>query len=153
MAWYSGTWADLLSLLNRVSVTGSYTSTASLIVATGTFGTAADASVNGSTQIPAGAYVIGVTTRVTTTYDGAATSLLIGWGSDTNAWGNNIVKTAGTLTTPADWTVLPFIAANYFAAATDMVLTGVGGDLGDVTPAGGCNYAIYYMTFASPAAA
>jgi len=123
-------------------------------VVTGTFTAVNAQTATGTTQVPAGAYVFGVLTRVVTTFDGDADNFAtLGTTADDDAWGATLGLTAADLTTPANWTVLPFAAVNYFAAATDIILDATPEKvLGDASPVGLMNYAIYYATVATPAA-
>lgn len=94
--------------------------------------------------IPAGATVVGVTTRVTTTITGC-TSIQIGDGTDVDRFGNAIALTAGTTTTNADWTVT---SAPVYAAATVIRITAVGG--GASFTAGAMRVCVYYLAPTAP---
>ena len=80
------------------------------------------ASVTASNLIPAGAFIAGVTIRVTTTITGA-TTFQVGDGSDPDRWGNAITLAAGTTTTAVNFTATGF---GQFATANDVVLTATG---------------------------
>jgi hypothetical protein len=89
--------------------------------------TAAAASVTATNLIPAGAFVLGVTTRITTglgTSNGT-TGYQVGDGSDADRWGNKTGTTSGTSTSNSDAT------ANWtgaFTTANNVVITAVGGN-------------------------
>lgn len=94
--------------------------------------------------IPAGATVVGVTTRVTTTITGC-TSIQIGDGTDADRFGNAIALTSGTTTTNADWTIT---STPIYAAATNIVITAVGG--GASFTAGAMRVCVYYLAPTAP---
>lgn len=94
--------------------------------------------------IPAGATVFGVTTRVTTTITGC-TSINIGDGTDADRFGAAIALTAGTTTTNASWTIA---STPIYAAATDIVITAVGG--GASFTAGAMRVCVYYAAPTAP---
>ena len=97
-----------------------------------------------SGAIPAGATVVGVTTRVTTTITGC-TSIQIGDGTDADRFGNAIALTSGTTTTNADWTIT---SAPVYAAATNIEITAVGG--GASFTAGAMRVCVYYLAPTAP---
>jgi len=94
--------------------------------------------------ISAGATVVGVATRVTTTITGC-TSISIGDETDDDRFGVLIALTAGTTTTNADWTIT---STPVYAAATDIVITAVGG--GASFTAGAMRVCVYYVAPTAP---
>ena len=76
----------------------------------------------GTTQIPDGAFVLGVLIRVVTVVTGA-TSIKIGDGSDDDKWGAGILVAAGSKNQSSDFTASPSL----YTSATNVVLTAVGG--------------------------
>lgn len=106
------------------------------------------ATVTASSLIPDGAFVVGVTTRITTTIGatGGTTGFQIGDGVDADRWGQKNTLTAGQTTTNADAT------ANFsgaFTAANDVVITAVGGNF-DGT--GAIRVSVAYLDATPPAA-
>lgn len=97
-----------------------------------------------SSLIPAGAVVLGTCARVTTTITGC-TSFQIGDGTDVDRFGNAIALTSGTTTTNANWTISTVPS---YAAATDIVLTAVGG--GASFTGGVVRMVIYYAATTAP---
>lgn len=87
--------------------------------------TTAAGTCSASNLIPAGATVLGVTIRVTTTMTGA-TTINIGDGTTATKWGTGIAVAAGTTTTSANFTSGNGNPTHY-ASATSVVLTAVGG--------------------------
>jgi hypothetical protein len=89
------------------------------------------ASVNGATVtatalIPDGAVVVGVTTKVTVTISGGTTTgFQVGTGGDPDRWGEAVALTAGTSLDNTNWTAGTIEA---FTAATDVIVTAVGGN-------------------------
>ena len=78
-----------------------------------------------SNFIPDGAFLIGLTVRVTTAVEGA-TSFQIGDGVDADLWGNAISINVNTTTTAADYTAAG-AAGTLYTSANDVVFTAVGG--------------------------
>jgi len=76
-------------------------------------------SVTVAGAIPAGALVVGVTTRVTSAISGAA-GYAVGTGADADRFGLKIGYVVGTTTDNQDWTVG---TVEVFPAATDIVIT------------------------------
>jgi len=107
-----------------------------------------DFSVSGTATglIPIGSLPASITTRVLTTISGGgATGYEVGDTGDVDRWGSIAALTAGTTSTPADFTdnTLSF---NNSASAEDVILTGIGG-----TPtAGTVRVLLAYMSFAAP---
>lgn len=103
------------------------------------------ATATASNLIPAGSYVIGVTTRVTTAIGtgNGTTSMDIGDGSDVDLFGNNVGITAGSTTDLSDHTANVGISAT----ATDVVLTAVGGNF-DGT--GDVRITVHYINLVAP---
>jgi hypothetical protein len=89
------------------------------------------ASVSGATVtatglIPDGAVVVGVTTKVTVTISGGTTTgFQVGTGGDPDRWGEAVALTAGTSLDNTNWTAGTIEA---FTAATDVIVTAVGGN-------------------------
>ncbi len=77
-------------------------------------------TVTATSFIPAGAYNVQFTMRVTTVIVGAgAASMIIGDGTDTDIFGATIAFAAGTLVTPASGTAAP----SRYASAANLVFT------------------------------
>lgn len=112
-------------------------------VATATLVGAASATITtGTTLIPAGSLVLGVTVTVTSTFSNTSlTSMNLGDGSDADRWGATIALTAGTQTTGANFTGTQ---PAFFASATAMVATGVGADF---AANGSMLVRAYYISF------
>jgi hypothetical protein len=107
-----------------------------------------DFSVSGTATglIPIGSLPASITTRVLTTISGGgATGYEVGDTSDADRWGSIAALTAGTTSTPADFTdnTLSF---NNSASAEDVILTGIGG----APTAGTVRVLLAYMSFAAP---
>lgn len=83
------------------------------------------ASVTATGLIPAGALLIGVTSRVNTTCT-TATGYTVGTAGDTDLWGVASAVSAGTATGSANFTAAG--ASGLFTAATDVVVTPTGGN-------------------------
>jgi hypothetical protein len=85
------------------------------------------ASVTATSLIPDGAFVIGVTTKVTTALGagGGTTGYQVGDGSDADRWGEATTITLGTSTDNTNATANPTGA---FTAAQNVVITAVGGN-------------------------
>lgn len=96
------------------------------------------ATVTAASLIPAGSVVIGVTVRVTTLIEGAA-SFTIGDGTDADRWGTGIAVAAGTTTTGADSTIT---SVPIYAAATSVVLTATGSNF----TAGAVRITVHYIS-------
>jgi hypothetical protein len=87
--------------------------------------------------IPAGAVVLGVTTRVVTLVTGA-TSYAIGDGSDADRWGTGIAVAKDTVSGNADCTIT---SIPVYAAATNVVLTAGGSNF----TAGAIRVTVHYL--------
>lgn len=90
------------------------------------------ASVSGATVtatgiIPDGAIVVGVTTKVTVSLGtgGGTTGYNVGDGSDADRWGAIVGTASGTSSDNTNWTATTVQA---FTAASDIVITAVGGN-------------------------
>lgn len=81
------------------------------------------ATVSFSNNIPAGSLVLGISVRVLTNITGPAT-FNIGDGTGATRYGTGIAVAAGTTTSIADFTLASPL---YYPAATNVVLTAVGG--------------------------
>lgn len=103
----------------------------------------AGASSSASNLIPAGAFVLGVTARVTTTITGAS-AFTIGDGTTAAKWGSGIALPAGTVTTGANFTAGP----SHYATATSVVLTATTSNF----TGGKVRVTVHYFDF-TPAAA
>jgi len=105
---------------------------------------AQSAALSGATHtftnlIPAGALVLGVTTRVTTAVTGA-TTFDVGDGTDVDRWAN---ATAITLDSTTDGTDFTIQSPQYYQAATSVVLTANGSNFtGGVVRA-----TVHYISF------
>jgi hypothetical protein len=86
------------------------------------------ATVTATNLIPAGSFVLGVTTRITTALGtgGGTTGYQVGDGSDADRWGVSAAVTLGTQTGQA---ASPATAnpTGYFASAQSVVITAAGG--------------------------
>lgn len=96
--------------------------------------------------IPAGSLILGTTFRILTTVTGC-TSFTIGDGADADRFGNILTLTAGTTGTSSDWTIT---SPPFYAAATNVVLTAVGG--GASFSAGQLRFVVYYLSTSAPGA-
>lgn len=92
--------------------------------------------------IPAGSFLVGITTRVTTEITGPA-GFDIGDGSTTDRWGNSILV---ALNTTSDITDYVAEGSGTFAAAGDVVLTSDGVDF----TAGQVRVTVHYMQLVAP---
>tara|TARA_R100001244_G_scaffold25113_2_gene25462 strand:+ start:114554 stop:115786 length:1233 start_codon:yes stop_codon:yes gene_type:complete len=101
------------------------------------------ATVTATSLIPAGALVLGVSARVTTTITGA-TTFDVGDGADVDRWGTAIVLTAATLVQPADYTDNTVVWQG--SAAGDVVLTANGSNF----TAGAIRVVVTYMSLTAP---
>lgn len=100
------------------------------------------ASATAAGLVPAGAVVLGLTTRVTGAVTGAST-YDIGDGSDQDRWGAGISGALGTTSDNSDWTVG---SIDSFPSGSDIVLTG------DVAFTGGSvRITVHYMLPVAPA--
>lgn len=104
------------------------------------------ASVTISNLIPAGAWVLGVTTRINTALgdSNGTSSYTVGDGTDADRWGDSGAITEGTTTDNTDATAE---ATGSFASANDVVLTAVGGNF-DGT--GDIRVAVHYWDTSPP---
>lgn len=111
--------------------------------ATTTVSAATAATLTASNLIPAGSLVIGVDTRVLTTFDNSSglTTFSIGDGTDADRFGLNIARTAGTTTTLANTTIT---SAPLYAAATNIVLTADAGTFN--VAAGQIRITVHYIS-------
>jgi Major tropism determinant N-terminal domain len=96
------------------------------------------ASVNASTQIPAGALLFAVATRVVTAITGA-TSFSVGYSGSLSAFGSGLGIAAGS-------TNEGLIGPNPFYSATTVVLTAAGGAF----TAGAVRLSLMYLMFGPP---
>lgn len=104
------------------------------------------ASVTISNLIPDGAWVVGVSTRITTALGttNGTTSYTVGDGSDADRWGDSGAVTLGTTTNNTDATA---DATGMFTSANDVVLTAVGGNFdGD----GDIRVVVHYIDITAP---
>ncbi len=105
------------------------------------------ATVTASSLIPAGANVIGVTTRITTslgTGNGTA-GYAIGDGVDADVWGSISGTSSGTTSTHADYTTNS--ALGVFTSANNIVLTAVGGNFNGT---GAIRIVVFYQDVTAP---
>jgi len=118
--WNGSDYIQRNDLLTEVGSTTSY-STLQVLSTSTVVSSSAAATLTCTGCIPAGAVVVGVTSEVITVFSGSVASTLIGVSGDTNMFGNAIATAAGTTTSNADWTIT---TVPFFAAATDIILTG-----------------------------
>jgi hypothetical protein len=133
--------------VNSLSILGINGQKAVIQQATTTIVAATAATITATNLIPAGSLVIGVTLRVTTTFDNTAslTTFNIGDGTDADRWGAAIVRTANTTTTNANTTIT---SVPIYAAATSVVLTAVAGTF---HVAGGvARVTVHYISLTAP---
>jgi len=105
-------------------------------------GALSGAAVNLTSLIPAGAFVLGVTVRVTTAITGA-TSFSVGDGVTATRWGTTVGIALGTTTSGTNFAAT---SPSYFPTATNVVLTANGGSFtGGVVRA-----TVHYLTFGGP---
>lgn len=92
-----------------------------------TLASVSGATVTATALIPDGAFLIGVTTKVTVAISGGGgtTGYQVGDGSDADRWGEATTITAGTSTDNTNATANPTGA---FTAAQNVVITAVGGN-------------------------
>jgi hypothetical protein len=85
------------------------------------------ATVTATNLVPDGAFVLGVVTRITTTFGatGGTTGYQVGDGTDADRWGAIAAITAGTTSSNADATAA---FTGSFTAANNVVITAVGGN-------------------------
>lgn len=86
------------------------------------------ASVTATSLIPAGAFLIGITSRVNTALGtgNGTTGYQVGTASDPDLWGAITGTTAGTASGSANYTAEG--ASGLFTAATNVIVTAVGGN-------------------------
>ena len=111
--------------------------------ATTTVSAVTAATLTATNLIPAGSLVLGVDTRVLTTFDNSSglTTFSIGDGTDADRFGLNIARTAGTTTTNANITIT---SAPVYAAATSIVLTADAGTFN--VAAGQIRITVHYIS-------
>ena len=127
--------ANTLALRNSTNaqefrVFGTYTSATqqhycAVKTAKTTLTATAGATITATNLIPAGAFLIGVTTRVNTTCT-TATGYTVGDGSDADLWGVAAAVAAGTATSAANYTAAA--ASGLYIAAQSVVITATGGN-------------------------
>ena len=100
------------------------------------------ASVTATGLIPAGAFIIGITARVTTAITGAA-DFDIGDGTDVDRWGAAIAIASGTTAGIQDYTAAGF---GQFSSANDVVLTANGANF----TAGAVRITVHYLDLTPP---
>jgi hypothetical protein len=113
-----------------------------IATARATLSNVSGASVTATALIPAGAVVMGVTSKVTTALGTAngTTGYKIGTGADDDRWGAITGTAAGTTSDNRNWTAGTI---ECFPAATDVIVTAVGGNF-DAT--GVIYLSVQYMT-------
>jgi len=86
------------------------------------------ASVTATNLIPAGAFLLGVTTRINTDLGdtNGTTGYTVGDGTDPDLWGSLTATAAGSATGSADYT--DAAAAKLYTSAQSVVITAAGGD-------------------------
>ena len=134
-ASYSGTAAFNLK-------EASYFSATNVHMATASSGALSGASYSFSNALPAGAIILGVTVRVTTTITGA-TSFSIGDGSAVDRYGATIALASGTTTTFASATANPL---EWRSANGNVVLTANGSNF----TGGVVRVCVHYLTGTAP---
>ena len=104
------------------------------------------ATLTATSLIPAGALVLGVVARVVTSFGNGhgLTTFKIGDGTDDDRWGNTIARTTGTTT---DGTYFTIANPVYYAAATNVVLTSIGGNFDSN---GQARVTVIYVDFVGP---
>jgi hypothetical protein len=104
------------------------------------------ATLTATSLIPAGALVLGVVARVVTSFGNGhgLTTFKIGDGTDDDRWGNTIARTTGTTT---DGTYFTIASPVYYAAATNVVLTSIGGNFDSN---GQARLTVIYVDFVGP---
>ena len=100
------------------------------------------AAVTATNLIPAGAFILGITARVTTEIEGATTWDL-GDGSDIDRWGAALALASGTLIDPTDYVATGF---GQFSSANDVVLTANGANF----TAGAVRLTVHYLDLTPP---
>jgi hypothetical protein len=107
--------------------------------------TTAAATATATNLIPAGSMVVGVTCRNTTAVTGSGlTGYSIGDGSDVDRWGSNVNPAINEVTDLSDVTIT---SVPLYAAATSVVLTGVGGSFNaDAT----IRVTVHYLSLTAP---
>ncbi len=133
-------WAPVA--VKELGINGGQNSQGLLISTATTLLSDVSTSATATGLIPAGAIVLGVTARVTTSIVGA-TSFDIGDGSDVDAFGATIATTATTTSNNSDWTIA---SAPVYASATDVVLTPNGGAF----TAGAVRLTVHYCLSVAP---
>lgn len=109
---------------------------------TASSGALSGASYSFSNALPAGAIILGVTVRVTTTITGA-TSFSIGDGTDVDRYGATIALASGTTTTFASATASPL---EWRSAVGNVVLTANGSNF----TGGVVRLCVHYLTGTAP---
>lgn len=104
----------------------------------------AAASHTGSVQIPAGAFVLGLVTRVTTAVEGAS-AFSIGDGSDVDLWGASIAKEVNTTSDATDYTAVG-AAGTLYTSANNVVFTAITSNF----TAGVIRYTVFYIDVTPP---
>jgi len=110
--------------------------------ATTTVLTSAGSSVTAAALIPAGSFVIGITTRVITTVTGP-TGYDVGDGVDVDFWGSSIAVALGTTSDITDYTSS---SLRNFPTANDVVITSDGVDF----TGGEIRIIVHYRTLTAP---
>lgn len=120
----------------------SYNSSVDVCPATASSGALSGASYTFTNALPAGAIILGVTVRVTTTITGA-TTFDVGDGTDVDRYGATVALASGTTTTFASATASPL---EWRSAAGDVVLTANGSDF----TGGVVRICVHYLTGTAP---
>ena len=115
---------------------------AAIATARATLSAVSGASVTATALIPAGAVVMGVTSKVTTSLGtgNGTTGYEIGTASDSDRWGAITGTAAGTASDNRDWTAGTI---ECFPAATNVIVTAVGGNFNGT---GTIYLSVQYMT-------
>lgn len=104
------------------------------------------ASVTSSSLIPAGAFVVGVSTRIVTSLGGGGgtTGYTVGDGTTANRFGTSAAITAGTTTTNSGASAT---FTGTFPAANNVVITAVGGNFNGT---GDIRVSVHYIDITAP---
>lgn len=106
-------------------------------------------SLSASNLIPAGATLLAVTARVTSTFSGSsATSFDLGDNATQNLFGDNKALTAGTTVDSTHYLSGTWIGPRYYASASDVIVTANGGTF--TTPGGAVRITITYYDTTAP---
>lgn len=139
-----GSVAGSITHIRIAETSGAFTN---IRTATALLSSLTGATATSSNLIPDGAFVIGVSTRITTEFgDGnGTTQATIGTAGDPDLWGDTGDKTAGTTTDNSDATNVGAVAL--YLSATDVIVTAVGGNF-DTN--GAIRIVVHYLDVTAP---